>query len=403
MKLEFAKNIKSLRVNRGITQNDLAEELGVSEQTVSRWESSAKTSYPDIELLPTIAGFFGVTVDELLGCSKAQSDERLARYWEEVDDLINQRRPSEEIVPILEKMHEEYPHDMTIMCNLCSEITCCPDLIDDPHYINLAREMSEYVTENSTKKHFREEMAHDIIMIETEDRLAEALEKYSSNRDTSSLHMLEYRYLRRKDGREKYAEAFQRNRANYIERLLSSNAFPRQYFFPEEPPFPENQKFIYKMELDLIDALCGYETINSVIGDGVADLWSGDRIENGILYAKALASEGECDRALSILEDAATLSETVFSLEEGAVLTYRSPFLDRLSATVERDIIGYTGSKLIRAYVNTRNGAGLYFDTDRYMNFLTAKPKHSTGFDSVKNDSRFTAVLERFEKIRNIG
>ena len=88
MKLEFAKNIKSLRLNRGITQNDLAEQLGVSEQTVSRWESSTKASYPDIELLPTIAGFFGVTVDELLGCSKAQSDERLAKYWEEVNGRV---------------------------------------------------------------------------------------------------------------------------------------------------------------------------------------------------------------------------------------------------------------------------------------------------------------------------
>jgi len=402
MKLDFANNIRRLRLAKDLTQDSLAEELGVSVQTVSRWEGNSKPSYPDIELLPVIAEFFSVTVDELLGCSKAQSEERLERMWEEVEELVNLRRPSEEIVPLLERMHEEYPRDMVVMCNLCSEISCCPELMNDPHYVNLARELAEYVTENSTKKHLREGVAHSIIMIETEDRLPEALEKYSSTWDASAPYMLEYRYLRRGDGREKYAEAFQKNRAYYIEQLLNSNAFPRRYFFPEESIFPENPKFIYKMELDLIDTVCGYETVNPVIGDGVADLWSGERIENGILLAREIASEGDLDRALTMLEDAAALAEVVAALENGTSLTYRSPFLDRLSATVKKEEIEATGSTLILAHVGARNGAGLYFDTDRYMDFLTTEPRHGKGFDSLKDDSRFAAVVARFEKIRNM-
>ena len=53
MKLRIGENIKSLRKARDITQEALAEMLGVSCQSVSRWELG--TCYPDMELLPAIA------------------------------------------------------------------------------------------------------------------------------------------------------------------------------------------------------------------------------------------------------------------------------------------------------------------------------------------------------------
>ena len=64
MKLNFPENIKQLRKEKGITQESLAEQLGVSAQSISRWELSI--CYPDLEMLPSIANFFGVTVDYLL-------------------------------------------------------------------------------------------------------------------------------------------------------------------------------------------------------------------------------------------------------------------------------------------------------------------------------------------------
>ena len=64
MNLNFAENFRNLRKEKNITQEKIAEELGVSSQSVSRWELSI--CYPDIELLPAIANYFGVTVDKLL-------------------------------------------------------------------------------------------------------------------------------------------------------------------------------------------------------------------------------------------------------------------------------------------------------------------------------------------------
>lgn len=57
--------IAKLRKERGITQETLAEVIGVSPQTISKWEN--QTTYPDVMLLPVLADFFGVTVDAFYG------------------------------------------------------------------------------------------------------------------------------------------------------------------------------------------------------------------------------------------------------------------------------------------------------------------------------------------------
>ncbi|MBQ2952567.1 MAG: helix-turn-helix domain-containing protein [Clostridia bacterium] len=61
----LAANIARLRRERGMTQEALAEVIGVSAQTISKWENS--TTCPDIALLPLLADVFGVTVDALYG------------------------------------------------------------------------------------------------------------------------------------------------------------------------------------------------------------------------------------------------------------------------------------------------------------------------------------------------
>ena len=61
----FSTKFKNLRKANDLTQEQIAEIFHVSPQSVSRWETGA--NYPDIEILPHIALFFKVTVDELLG------------------------------------------------------------------------------------------------------------------------------------------------------------------------------------------------------------------------------------------------------------------------------------------------------------------------------------------------
>ncbi len=63
--MNIAANIAKFRKERGMTQEALAEVIGVSPQTISKWETAA--TYPDVALLPVIADVFGVTIDALYG------------------------------------------------------------------------------------------------------------------------------------------------------------------------------------------------------------------------------------------------------------------------------------------------------------------------------------------------
>ena len=65
MKIRIGDKIRELRRRDDRRQEDLANALGVTCQAVSRWESD--TGYPDMELIPAIANYFGITIDELFG------------------------------------------------------------------------------------------------------------------------------------------------------------------------------------------------------------------------------------------------------------------------------------------------------------------------------------------------
>ncbi len=83
--MTIGKNIAELRKNSGMTQEQLAETLGVSSQSVSKWEND--TTMPDIMLLPAIAGCFNITVDELYGGRKPK-EKRQAVDYDEIPETL---------------------------------------------------------------------------------------------------------------------------------------------------------------------------------------------------------------------------------------------------------------------------------------------------------------------------
>lgn len=82
--LKLGENLKKFRSKRELTQEQLAAVLGVSAQAVSRWENG--TTYPDITLLPTIASYFEITLDELMGMETFKSEEQLKELTAQLDE-----------------------------------------------------------------------------------------------------------------------------------------------------------------------------------------------------------------------------------------------------------------------------------------------------------------------------
>ena len=80
--MNIGNQIKNLRLSRGLKQEDLAKHLQVSTQAVSKWETGA--SMPDITLLPAIATFLGVTIDELFAMPEAEQYDYIeSLFWSE--------------------------------------------------------------------------------------------------------------------------------------------------------------------------------------------------------------------------------------------------------------------------------------------------------------------------------
>ena len=102
--MELGTKIRSLRLARGVTQEALAEQLGVSSQAVSKWERNA--TVPDISLLPALSTYFGVTIDELFSLSDDTRMERIAHMLE--DERVLDRSVAErEERFLLEKARRE--------------------------------------------------------------------------------------------------------------------------------------------------------------------------------------------------------------------------------------------------------------------------------------------------------
>lgn len=83
--MELGNKIKQLRHKSGLTQEQLASRLGVSAQSVSKWENFV--AMPDISLLPMIAGEFGVSIDELFDLTTEQKLYRIKKRIETQDEL----------------------------------------------------------------------------------------------------------------------------------------------------------------------------------------------------------------------------------------------------------------------------------------------------------------------------
>ena len=83
--MELGKKIRQLRFKAGLTQEQLAEKLGIGPQSVSKWENAV--AMPDISALPLLAEIFGVSIDELFDLSTEQRFNRIENRMDLEEDL----------------------------------------------------------------------------------------------------------------------------------------------------------------------------------------------------------------------------------------------------------------------------------------------------------------------------
>lgn len=121
MQIKFGNKIRLLRKSRNISQEVLAQYLGVSFQAVSKWEND--TAMPDISLLPVIASFFGVSIDELLDYNRFEIEKKVEDICRE--SWLCRATEPEKAEKILREGLKQFPGNEIILNNLLYTMEAC--------------------------------------------------------------------------------------------------------------------------------------------------------------------------------------------------------------------------------------------------------------------------------------
>lgn len=153
MNITIGENIKKLRNQKGITQERFAESIGVTPQAISRWES--ESGYPAIEYLPDLAGFFGISVDELLGVKLSERESRRENIYTTINHIEDcGYNPS--AIDLLREAHADFPSDMKIRLSLAKAL-CSERFEENPNkaYLREAEKMLRDLIRQSDDYDFR--------------------------------------------------------------------------------------------------------------------------------------------------------------------------------------------------------------------------------------------------------
>ena len=317
MKLAIGENIRNFRKKNDLTQEALADRLGVSYQSISRWENG--TTYPDLELIPAIAEVLAVTVDELLGMPQIEKEKRAVVAFDELRrECMKRDYDAEKIIDILRDVRRNY---------LNSDSAWRPwsegndRAFRDPKILPEVRLLAEaYLERHPMFPHVIETMAN----VEDEEHLEDFLNKYTTSFDCSARALLFNRYWRRGD-----AEKFEPERRYQLYQAFNTLLCPRYLLKWGESNERKAaaDKFMENM-LSLIrcDAV-----------DDRPDMWISDRIALGIKSAARSVSVGNQDEALSQTEAAVKLLEDTMMITDEVLLPTSCRFLDGMEWRAKED------------------------------------------------------------------
>ncbi|MBQ8511146.1 MAG: helix-turn-helix transcriptional regulator [Clostridia bacterium] len=180
MTLPTANIIRTMRRENNVTQDELAQALGVSYQAVSRWENGQ--AYPDIELLPKIAAFFGITTDRLLGADEEAKLRKRIETLEAYNRAYHAAEDGYAKYEIMARAVKEFPDSEPFMEKALEQLIC-HDALPREEALPIVREYCRKLIENTRSSVRRLSSLYRIFQYEDEDRLTD-WSKYVSEKVT---------------------------------------------------------------------------------------------------------------------------------------------------------------------------------------------------------------------------
>ena len=119
--MSIGSTIKRLRREKDITQEQLAEYLGITSRAISQWECDRTA--PDISQLPALCHIFDVSSDVLLGIDIEKNNEEIKKYLSDAAELGYQGKGTER-TELLREANKKFPRDYKIMQSLADSLVC---------------------------------------------------------------------------------------------------------------------------------------------------------------------------------------------------------------------------------------------------------------------------------------
>lgn len=153
MNINIGENLKILRKSKDITQEMLADFLGVSFQTVSKWERG--DCFPDIIMLPSLANFFEVSIDELMGMNEIRSKQYLNDIYKLTHEFEDAGK-YQDATDVLRKAIKTFPNNYGLISELALSLSFQSSDADEGN-VNAkeAIELCERVLANCTNEKVR--------------------------------------------------------------------------------------------------------------------------------------------------------------------------------------------------------------------------------------------------------
>ena len=381
MKLTIGENIRSFRKKNDLTQETLADRLGVTYQSISRWENG--TTYPDLELIPAIAEVFAVTVDELLGMPQIKKEKRAVEAFDELRrECMKRDYDADKIANLLRDIRRNYLGSDSAWRPWCEGNG---RVFRDPKILPEVRLLAEaYLERHPMDPHTIQTMAE----IEEEENIESFLKQYTTSFDCSARALLFRRYLRRGD-----AEKFEPERRYQLYQAFNTLLCPR-YLLKWGESSEHKQAVDKFMESMLSLIRCDAE-------DDRPDMWIADRIELGLESAARSISVGNQDDALLQIETVVKLLEDTMMITDEILLPTSCSFLDGMEWRAEEDWMTRNNNpdgleeRFIYIFTEMNGMRTCYciFPSDHY-NVLNGKD-----FEPLHNHPEFQSLCERVKAL----
>ena len=354
MEINLKEKLRSLRQQKNITQEALANHLGITPQSVGKWERGE--GYPDITLLPKIAFYFDVTVDELLCVDQVRVEEAITKYKRQAA-IFQNNGENDNNLELWEKAYTEFPNNCDVIeqlmfaINRKAQYPCPKD--EANRIIALGEELLTKSTNAMQREHAVQYLCYTYDGIDNEKAL------YYANMG-GSIHAtregLKSTILQGEEG----VVACQ----SYIETLIHSAAMSAVTMTSKTKFSPLENIEVYTFAIDILKRLFSDDNIGFYAHD----------LSLYYLYIAFQYGElGDKENTLNNLEESCRYAIIEANLKD---MSYTAPMVNRLKHKNQNTSKNYKG--------NDCN--------------LRLKALEDKRFDFVRNEGRFNKIITELEK-----